>query len=72
MNRTAEQNRQAERQDREHQIKTTIILGQPLSQRQRSYYLLFMATREQAAEFIRNEKKSNIRRKRNEQTRSLI
>lgn len=71
MNRTAEQNRQAERQDKEHQIKTTIILGQPLSQRQRSYYLLFMATREQAAEFIRNEK-SNIRRKRNEQTRSLI
>lgn len=56
MNRTAEQNRQAERQDREHQIKTTIILGQPLNQRQRSYYLLFMATPEQAKEYLRKEK----------------
>lgn len=60
MNITAKQNRQAERQDREHQIKTTIILGQPLSQRQRSYYLLFMATPEQAKEYLRKEKAVNL------------
>lgn len=60
MNRTAEQNRQAERQDREHQIKTTIILGQPLNQRQRSYYLLFMATPEQAKEYLQKEKAVNL------------
>lgn len=60
MNRTAEQNREAERQDREHQIKTTIILGQPLSQRQRSYYLLFMATPEQAKEYLQKEKAVNL------------
>lgn len=44
----------------EHEIRAKLALEQPLSQRQRSYYLLFMATREQAAEFIRNEKIKEI------------
>lgn len=58
MNRTAEQNRQAERQGRQHEIRAKIALKLPLNSRERSFYLLFMATAEQTAEFIRNEKKA--------------
>lgn len=58
MNRTAEQNRQAERQGRQHEIRAKIALKLPLNNRERSFYLLFMATAEQTAEYIRNEKKA--------------
>nr|DAJ52039.1 MAG TPA: hypothetical protein [Caudoviricetes sp.] len=58
MNRTAEQNRQAERQGRQHEIRAKIALRLPLNSRERSFYLLFMATAEQTAEFIRNENKA--------------
>lgn len=51
-----EQNRQAERQGLQHDIRAKIALAAPLNNRERSYYLLFMATVKQAINYIRNEK----------------
>lgn len=56
MNRTAEQNRQFERQGIQHEVRAKLALDAPLNNRERSFYLLFMATAEQTAEYIRNEK----------------
>lgn len=39
-----------------HDIKARLVLGQPLTQLQRSYYLLFMASPEQISEYIKKEK----------------
>lgn len=44
----------------EHEIRAKLALEQPLSNRQRSYYLLFIATPEQAKEYLRKEKAVNL------------
>lgn len=44
----------------EHEIRAKLALEQPLSNRQRSYYLLIMATPEQAKEYLRKEKAVNL------------
>ena len=48
--------KEIERKAIEHEIRAKFILKQPLSNRQRSYYLLYMATPEQAKEYLRKEK----------------
>lgn len=40
----------------EHEIRSTIALKMPLSAQQRSYYLLYIATLEEAKEYIKKEK----------------
>lgn len=41
----------------QREIKIKFMFGIKLSPRQRSYYLLYMATREDAIQFIQKEKK---------------
>lgn len=38
-------------------IKCKAILGLPLTARERSYYLLFLATDDEVKEFLKNENK---------------
>lgn len=44
----------------EHDIYAKMKLGFKLTERERAYYLLYMATPEQAKEFIKKEKKNEI------------
>lgn len=53
--------RTEEQRNIEHEIRAKLALKQPLSPYQRSYYLLYMATVEQAKEFVRNENKKAVR-----------
>lgn len=46
-----------ERKEFEHRIKAKIALKQPLTQRERAYYLLYIATLEEMKEYIKNEVK---------------
>lgn len=39
-----------------HDIKSRLVLGQPLTRLQRNYYLMFMANPEQISEYIKKEK----------------
>lgn len=59
--RTEEQRNILERIGTEHEIRAKLALKQPLTARQRSYYLLYMATAEQAKEFVRHENKKAVR-----------
>lgn len=38
-----------------HEIKAKIALGQPLNPKERAYYLLYIATLEEAKEYIKKE-----------------
>ena len=40
-----------------HDVKSKLVLNMPLSQKERSFYLLFMASNEEVEEFLKNEKK---------------
>ena len=40
-----------------HDVKSKLALGFYLTQKERSFYLLFMASIEEAKEYLRNEKK---------------
>ncbi len=40
-------------------IRCKVILGLPLTQRERATFLLFVATLEEAKEFLKNEKNWN-------------
>lgn len=42
--------------EKRHEIDITLKMGWKLTARQRAFYLLFMATPEQAKEFLKNEK----------------
>lgn len=42
-----------ERKEFEHRIKAKIALSLPLTAKERSYYLLFIATLEEAKEYIK-------------------
>ena len=53
--------RTEEQRNIEREIRAKLALKQPLTARQRSYYLLYIATAEQAKEFIRNENKKVVR-----------
>lgn len=39
----------------EHEIKAKIALKQPLNQKERAYYLIYIATLEEAKEYIKNK-----------------
>lgn len=41
----------------DHEIKAKIALKMPLTAKERSYYLLYMATLEEAKKHIKNEQK---------------
>jgi hypothetical protein len=43
--------------ERRHEIDGCLKWGYPLTARQRAFYLLFMATPEQAKEFLKREKR---------------
>lgn len=48
-----------ERIENLYEIKAIMKLGMPLSLRQRSYYLLYIATLEEAKSYLSKEKKKN-------------
>ena len=52
--------KELERKGLEHDIYAKLNLGAPLNKKERSYYLLFMATPEQAKEYLRKEKAVNL------------
>lgn len=41
-----------------HRVISKLILGVELTQKERSFYLLFMSTIEEAKEYLKNEKKT--------------
>ena len=45
------------RVNREHDIRSKLNIGADLTQREESYYLLFMATQSERYKYIKNKKK---------------
>ena len=43
-------------------IKAKVVLGLPLTRYERGMYLLFIATSEETKEFLRKEKKKEVKR----------
>lgn len=43
--------------NREHDIRSKLNIGADLTQREESYYLLFMATQNERCQYIQNKKK---------------